>query len=119
MIHERTDKLDFINLKTSVCQRHCQENKKIHRLVKKIFAKNTSNKGLLCKPYKEYLNVNNNLDDLAQSTECQPENPRVACSIPCQDTCLGCGPGAQQGACERQPHTDVSLSLFLPSFPSL
>ena len=34
-------------------------------------------------------------------------------------TCLGCRPGPQWGAYERQPHNDVSLSLFLPPFPSL
>ena len=27
---------------------------------------------------------------------------------------LGCGPGPQYGACERQPHTDVYLSPSLP-----
>ena len=40
-------------------------------------------------------------------------NQRVAGSIPSQGICLGCEPGPQQGACERQPHIDVSLSLSL------
>ena len=43
-------------------------------------------------------------------------NQRVTGSIPGQDTCLGCRPGPQWGACERQPHVDVSLLSF--SFPS-
>ena len=30
-----------------------------------------------------------------------------------------CGPGPQWGMRERQPHIDVSLSLLLPSFPSV
>ena len=34
-------------------------------------------------------------------------------------TCLGCGPGPQERTRKRQPHTDVSLPLFLPLFPSL
>ena len=42
---------------------------------------------------------------------------RVASSIPSQGTCLGGRPGPQWGPRERQPHTDVSLPLFLPSFP--
>ena len=46
-------------------------------------------------------------------------NLRVTGSIPSQSTGLGCGPGPQSGACERQPHIDVSLSLFLLPFPSL
>ena len=54
---------------------------------------------------------------MAQWIECQPVNQRVTGSIPRQDICLGCGPGPQSGACRRQPHTDVSLPLFLP--PSL
>ena len=54
-----------------------------------------------------------------QWTECQPVNQRVTGSIPSQDTRLGCRPGPQLGACERQPHIDVSFPLFLPPFPSL
>ena len=46
-------------------------------------------------------------------------NQRVASSIPKQGTHLGFRPGPQCGAQERQPHTDVSLPLFLPPFPSL
>ena len=51
--------------------------------------------------------------------EHRPENKMVAGSIPSQGTCLGCGPGPQWGAHERQPHIDVSLPLFLLLFPSL
>ena len=58
------------------------------------------------------------LRGVAQRTECRPTKQRVAGLIPSQDRCLGCGPGPQQGACERQLHIDVSLPLFLPSFPS-
>ena len=43
---------------------------------------------------------------------CKPKG-----SIPSQGTHLGCGPGPQQGAHERQPHIDVCLPLFLPPFP--
>ena len=59
------------------------------------------------------------LAGVAQWIECQPANQRVMGSIPSQGTCLGCGPGLQLGACKMQPHTDVSLLLFLPPFPSL
>ena len=34
--------------------------------------------------------------------------------IPSEGTCLCFGPYPQQGACERQPHIDVSLSPSLP-----
>ena len=54
------------------------------------------------------------LDGVAQWTEHGPVNQRVASSIPSQGTCLGCGPGPQQGALERQTHIDVSLSPSLP-----
>ena len=47
---------------------------------------------------------------------CSGTNQRVTCSIPSQGTCLGCKPGPQQGAHERQPHIDVFPSLF-PSLP--
>ena len=55
----------------------------------------------------------------AQWIEHQPANQNITGLIPSQGTCLGCGPGAQQGARERHPHIDVSLPLFLPPFPSL
>ena len=32
---------------------------------------------------------------VAQWIECRPANQSVTGSIPCQDTCLGCGPGPQ------------------------
>ena len=44
--------------------------------------------------------------DVAQWIEHQPANQRVASLIPSQGTFLGYGPGLQQGAHERQPHTD-------------
>ena len=56
---------------------------------------------------------------VVQWIERRPVNQRVASSIPSQGTCPGCGPGLQWGACERQPHIDVSLSLFLLPFFSL
>ena len=59
------------------------------------------------------------LAGVAHWTECWPAKQRVTGSIPSQGTCLACGPGPQLGACERQPHINVSLPLFLPPFPSL
>ena len=59
------------------------------------------------------------LAGLAQWIEHRPMNQRVTGSIPSQGTLLGCGPGPQWGACERQPHIDVSLPVFLLPFPSL
>ena len=41
----------------------------------------------------------------------------IAGWISSQGTCLSCGPGPQEGACERQPRTDISLPLFLPPLP--
>ena len=59
------------------------------------------------------------LAGVAQWIECRPANQRVAGLILSQGTCLDCWPGAQQGACERQPHLDVCLPLVLPPFSSL
>ena len=59
------------------------------------------------------------LAGVAQWTECWPVNQRVTDLIPSQGTCLGCGPGPQYEVHEGQPHTDVSLPLFLLPFPSL
>ena len=56
---------------------------------------------------------------VAQWTEFQPGNQKVAGWIPGWGTCLGCGPGPHLGEHERQPHMGVSLPLFLPPFPSL
>ena len=49
-----------------------------------------------------------------QWIECWTAKQKVASSVPSQGTCLGCGPGPQLEACERQP-IDVSLrtSMFL------
>ena len=55
------------------------------------------------------------LAGVAQWIEHWPVNEMVAGSIPSQGTCLGCGPGPQWGAHERQPHIDVSLPHFLLS----
>ena len=55
-----------------------------------------------------------NLAGVTQWIECCPSNQRVAGSTPSQSTCLGCEPGPQVGAHERQPHIEVSLPLFLP-----
>ena len=45
------------------------------------------------------------LDDVAQWFEHRPVNQRVAGSILSQGICLGCGPGPQLGAYDRQPHS--------------
>ena len=51
---------------------------------------------------------------------CEPQGHWL---IPSQGTCLGCGPGPQLGAYERQQIyvslTHLFLSLFLSPFPSL
>ena len=39
------------------------------------------------------------LAGVAQWIEYQPANGKVPSSIPYQDTCLGCEPGPQLGAC--------------------
>ena len=59
------------------------------------------------------------LNAVAQWIEHWLANQRVAGSIPSQGTCLGCRPGSQYGAHEKQPHIDVSLPLFLFTFLSL
>ena len=59
------------------------------------------------------------LAGVAQWIECQPVNQRVTGSIPSQGTCLGCRPDPQYRVCERQPHIDISLPLFLLPFLSL
>ena len=57
------------------------------------------------------------LAGVAQWTQHLPMDQKVSSSIPSQGTCLGFGPGHHQlGACERQPHIDVSLPFF-PSLP--
>ena len=53
---------------------------------------------------------------VAQWIEHGSVNQRVTNWIPSQGTCLGCGPGPQLGACERQPHIDGSPFLS-PSLP--
>ena len=58
------------------------------------------------------------LTGVAQWVGHHPTNQKVTSLIPTEDTCLGCGPGPQLGACERQL-IDVSLPLFLLPFPPL
>ena len=65
------------------------------------------------------MNYNQTLAGVAQRIEHGPANQSVSSSIPSQGTCLGCRPGPQWGAHERQPHIEVSLPLFLLPFPSL
>ena len=70
--------------------------------------------------FKQYIST---LVGVAQWNESWPVDGKVTGLIPSQGTCLGCGPGPQSGACERQPHTDVSLThqcfspSLSPSFP--
>ena len=59
------------------------------------------------------------LAGVVQWIERGPSNQRVTSLIPSQGTFLVCRPGPQRGVCERQPHIDVSLPLFLLPFPSL
>ena len=48
----------------------------------------------------------------------RPTKWKVAGSIPRQGTCLGCGPGPQLGAWERQQmHVSLAHWCFSPSFP--
>ena len=68
--------------------------------------------------YKNHLYMEA-LAGVAQWIERQTVKQRVAGSIPSQGTFLGCGPGLQSGACERQPHINVSLTLFLHPYSSL
>ena len=59
------------------------------------------------------------LAGVAQLIERWPANQRVVGLIPSQDTCLGCGPGPQLGARERQlidvSHIGVSFPRFFPT----
>ena len=61
------------------------------------------------------------LAGVTQWIERWPVNQRGTGSFPSQGTCLGCSARSspQKGACERQPHIDVSLPLFLPPCPSV
>ena len=55
------------------------------------------------------------LAGVAQWIEYWPVNQRVTGLIPSKGTCLGCRTGPQWGVHERQPQTDISLPLSLPS----
>ena len=68
--------------------------------------------------YDEILKVIS-LAGVAQWIELGLANQRVAGSIPSRGARLGCRPGPQLRTHEGQPHTDVSLPLFLFPFPSL
>ena len=60
------------------------------------------------------------LAGVAQWIECWPVNQKVSGSIPSLSTCLGCGPGPQLEACERQQIVSVSHRCSSPSLsPSL
>ena len=58
-------------------------------------------------------------DGVDQWIEHWPANQRVSDLISSYGICLGCRQGPQHEALKRQPRTDISLSLFLPPFPSL
>ena len=79
----------------------------------KEVGKNFSNVSRLCEKKRSGV-----LTGVAQWVELCPANRKVASSIPGQGTYLGCRPGPQLRACERQP-IDVSLPFFLLPFPSL
>lgn len=68
-MEERLDKLDFIKIKT-VCS--AKDNiKRMRRQAtvrEKIFAKDTSDRGLLYKTYKEFLNLNNKSTNKSSKT---------------------------------------------------
>ena len=56
------------------------------------------------------------LAGVTQWTECRPANQRVAGPIPSQGTGLGCGPGPQLEACERQLiNVSLTYQCFSPS----
>ena len=57
------------------------------------------------------------LTGVAQLVEHRPSKRKVASSIPGQGTCLGCGPGPQWGACERQPVFLSHINVASLSFP--
>ena len=57
---ERLDKLDFIKIKNVCSAKDNIKRKRRQATVReKIFAKDTSDRGLLYKTYKELLNLNN------------------------------------------------------------
>ena len=59
------------------------------------------------------------LAGVAQWIECWPVNQGVTGSIPVRAHAWVAGQGPQLGAHKRQLHTDVSLPLSLPPFPSV
>ena len=58
------------------------------------------------------------LTGVAQWVGHHPTSQKFAVLISSQNTCLGCGPGPQLGACKRQL-INVSLPVFLPPFTPL
>ena len=75
--------------------------------------------GNIIKILKNYKQMKKALAGVAQWIQCWSAKQGVTGSIPSHGTRLGCRPGPQWGAHERQPHTDVSLPLFLAPFPFL
>ena len=67
-----------------------------------------------CKPIFHQLQTKIALAGVAQWIGHPPTNQKVTSLIPSQGTCLGCGPGPQLLACERQ-----RIGVSLPPFPSL
>ena len=102
---------------------------------RRLMSNSTSVPQGVCKQWRRYLShcvPGRNICDtdtelliakagVAQWIEQWPVKQKAAGTI----TCLGCWPGPQLGASERQPidvslsHIDVCLPLFLPSFRSL
>ena len=69
--------------------------------------------------YKKFLKTVLALGGVAQWIECWTKKQRVASLIPSMGTGLGCRPGPQEGALNRQPYNDVSLPFFFLPFPFL
>ena len=72
---------------------HIGYTKKEKKRKKKKERKKERKKGRKKEKEKERKEKQFTLAGVAQWIECRPANLRVAGSIPCQDTCLGCRPG--------------------------
>ena len=89
------------------------------RVPNKMGAQRPTPRHIISKCQRLKVKTESALAGVAQWIEHWPANQGVTSLIPSQGTSLCWGPGPQWGAYERQPHIDVSLSLFLPPFPSL